>query len=227
MPSIHLKLIGRWGNQLFQYAHARAQAERDGMELHVQPWPGKLLFQDCNDPEPTGSEDVILSGYFQKQEDLIYTRQDCLRWFKLKPEHPKAGCRGFKTIVGHRRVGDYIACGYPVVSVWSYFNAAEKWGIAKGYIELVSDELPDVHAEYEGELSFFPDFYRLMTAKWLLRGNSSFSWWAATLNPHQRILSPMIDGLRGGVEHDVDFTYGNWPRISSLDCCTNLLLAES
>lgn len=219
--------MGRLGNQLFQYAHARAHAERDGLELHVQPWVGKQLFENCQDPEPNGSEEVVLSGYFQRQEHLIYTRQDCLRWFKLKPEHTKVLGVGFETVIAHRRVGDFLSCGYPVVSTWSYLNAVEKWELPNCKLNIVSDEFPTIVRGYDGELSCFPDFYRLMTAQWVLRGNSSFSWWAATLNPHQRILSPMIDGLRGGVEHDVELLPGNWPRLSNLDCSTPLILAES
>src|SRR5262245_49493375 len=89
--------FGRFGNQLFQYAFARAYAERYGALLEVPDWIGRRLFgvtdpypsralprtaQDCI---PWGEVNIDLFGYFQKRECLsILSRDRLRRWFRIR-----------------------------------------------------------------------------------------------------------------------------------------------
>jgi hypothetical protein len=210
---VHTNLIGRLGNQLFQYSHARAYAEREGATLATPPWIGEQIFQIPEaDRSPKG--DVNLRGYFQDQESLIYTRKQVKEWFRLKPEVeasiPKASSN---CVTAHRRVGDYAKLGYVVVSEKSYEDALKKFDLGS-CISYVTEESGN---------DFLQDFYRLMTAPILLRGNSTFSFWAATLG-NGRVFSPVIDSLPGG-EQDCDFVEGNHPKFCSLSFVTDLHLS--
>lgn len=224
MPkTLHIALMGRFGNQLFQYAHGKALAERHGYQIRCPKWPGQVLFQDCQDPLPDGTEDHRIEGYFQHQSDLIYTKADCQRWFKFKPEVRGALESGpcHDALACHRRVGDYANLGYVVVSRTSYEKAC---GILAPSLTWVTEENQCKNDLFEGWLGFAQDFYRLATAKILLRGNSSFSWWAHVLSQGQTVYSPVIDGLRGGQEHDCQFVAGNWPKLAELNDGTDLHL---
>lgn len=228
-PALRLEFIGRFGNQCFSYAHARALCEKNGWELRCAMWPGKFLFEDCNDPEPDGTEEHVHQGYCQKQKDLIYKRSDCLRWFKLDQD-VKAALAPFKAdykIVAHNRVGDYGNLGFVLVNPMSVVRtidelrrgAARKWKADVHtclQADILTEENPRTSRMMPDWCSFMPDFYSLMTAHIVIRGNSTFSWWAATLNEEASIiLSPYIKGLKGGhTTHDVPYVLGNWPMMS-------------
>ena len=70
-------------------------------------------------------------------------------------------------------------------------------------------------------MPFLPDFYRMLYATVLFRGNSSFSWLAALLSTGA-IFSPVVKGLKGGMEHDVAYVPGNWPALSDLACGSDM-----
>jgi len=225
MSAITPHLIGRFGNQLFIYAHARALAERDGLELRTPEWVGEKIFQ-LDDPPSNGTERRI-EGYRQSQSDLIYSRADCRRWFKFRPEVEARLAENIlllTTALAHQRRGDYLGAGYPVVSRQSYLLALE----AKrpgGSLDFVTEEQPHLDP-YFYWAPFLPDFYRMMRVGTLFRSNSSFSWWAATLGD-ATVYSPVIDGLEGGREHDnVPFVRGNHPRLANYEFTTDLHLRE-
>lgn len=216
---------------MFQAAYARSLAERLGVPLRTNPWPGTKIFEGW--PEEPWSPDGhrIEDGYRQCQRDLIYTRTDARRWFRLKPEFEKWAL--YWTTVpayAHRRVGDYAACGYVVVSMESYLNQSLKMGLCGGDwnlrqrgFQLVTEEEPWPDASLP--FPWLADFLRLMHAPILLRGNSSFSWWAATLG-NAEVWSPRIDGLEGGREHDCTFEKGNHCKMFDAAGFTDLHLPE-
>lgn len=232
MTTLNAHLIGRLGNQMFQYAYARALTERLGpdVELRTNSWPGQKIFEGVSEwgewPMTTDGFRLI-DGYRQCQRDLIYTRADARRWFKLKPEF-EDWARHWVTApaYAHRRVGDYASCGYVVVSMESYLMKAMSLGLCSEIYErgfsLVTEEepWPDSDLPYP----WLADFLRLMHAPILLRGNSSFSWWAAALG-NGEVWSPVIDDLEGGKEQDCKFVKGNWPKMCNLDGFTDLHLA--
>lgn len=163
---------------------------------------------------------------------MIYTKRQAQAWLKLRPEIETACAHAVLSslarsgaIVCHRRVGDYIGYGYTVVSHRSYERACSEFGLDLEQAVFLSEEHPISHAGHlPDDLAFMPDFYRMMTARTLLRANSSFSWLAALLGDGL-VLSPIVDGLEGGKEHDCAFVAGNWPRFCNLEFVSDLHVA--
>lgn len=225
---IFTPLIGRFGNKLFQWAHAKAVADRDGLELVTPDWEGQEIFQ-IERTRKKHREDLLLGGYAQNQDSLIYTRAQCREWFKFRPwvqDLVWSITLPSKFAVGHRRVGDYAGSGMVVCSQGSYDRAFAKFCPGQSDLLMVTEENPAQHPAFTGNLAFVPDFLQLMYASTLFRGNSTFSWWAATLG-HGQVFSPVVAGLVGGQEHDVEFVEGNWPRFCDLPNITDLHLQES
>lgn len=175
-------------------------------------------------------------GYAQTQFCAShYTKRQAQSWLKLQPGISSMFDqieRAYPSvIVGHRRVGDYIGYGYPIVSRPSYIAACQEFGLDPDRVWLCSEEHP-THPElmmpgfsFPDGLEFLADFARLLRAKTLLRGNSSFSWLAALLG-NGLVLSPVIDGLEGGKEHRCKFVAGNHPRFANLDFVENLFVND-
>ena len=229
MNAINLRMLGRFGNQLFQYAFARAYADQNDCELRCDPWVGEYIFDIPKhrvqerfktvrselDFVP-GEVNIELNGYFQNQRALIYTRSQIRSWLKWNPEAIAPMHHHHDKVAAHLRRGDYFGYGYPVVSQKSYETACDVFGISYSDLVYISEE--------QGK-PFLDDFYRMTRADTLLRANSSFSWWAAVLaDQEQQIFSPVVDGLEGGKEHDVPFVRGNYPRFCNLDFVTDLHL---
>lgn len=231
--------MGRFGNQVMQYLFARAYADRHGYDFQCEQWIGQMIFSITDHPvtclglpcrneiDARGEGDINLRCYAQSKDAMIYTRAQAAAWLTLRPEinsrlnrviAPLAGA-----IIAHRRCGDYIGYGYPVVSLASYYRACEIHGLT-GDLVFSTEENPLPHRPFfPDKLAFLPDFYRLIQAPILLRGNSSFSWVAGLLNKG-RVFCPVIDGLTGGIEHDVEFIPGNHKRFTNLSFVTDLHL---
>jgi hypothetical protein len=226
MKPIGAHLIGRFGNQCFQYCYARKLAEFEGRELHTNAWAGQKIFQ-FNEPPLDGSEEMLPEHYRQDEDSLIYTRADARRWFAWRPEiADKLNSVAVPKLAAHWRRGDYIDLGYPVVGFSAILSAVVAHGFGQETIGWAREDAPHLHDGFTGELSFVPDLHRLMTAEVLFRANSSFSYWAGVLG-NGRVFSPIIEGLQGGIEHDaVPFVEGNWPRLAELPGITDLHLPE-
>lgn len=237
-----VRLLGRFGNQCLQYAFARAYAESIGADFRCDPWIGQRVFtiedKSVGDPGPLtrrseldfkpGETNVDFMGYAQNERAMIYTAAQMRAWFTLKPDIEESLKRLLPIpdeCVAHRRVGDYFGYGYPVVSISSYEQFATLYGIPK--ITWITEENPTFFAEFPGEMQMLPDFWRLMRAKILLRGNSTFSWLAGCLNVDGRVFAPIIDGLEGGKEHHCRFVTGNHPKFANLGFTTDMHLKTS
>jgi len=224
MIPLNLQMIGRFGNCCFQYLHARAIAERDGLELRTPRWVGEKIFQIEPTAEPDYSGDY-LHGYFQNQESAIYTRTQAREWFRFQPwveelfDHLKPSP---ETIVAHRRVGDLIGYGYPTISLESYRSACFTYDLDESKMCFVAEDHPTFVLRTPLNILFLPDFYIMCKAKTLLRANSSFSWMAGTLTDGE-VFSPVIDDLEGG-EHLCKFVKGNHPKLCSLEGFTDIHL---
>jgi hypothetical protein len=187
---------GQFGNQLFQYAYARAYSESIGAELHTPDWIGRPLF-GLNEPVMQGLGDVDLVGYFQQPEHLaLLSKTKLKKWFRFAnpikvPKHE---------LVFHQRRGDYL--NYPdfwgVVSDDSYKKAALEIGLNPQDAVVLDDS--------RGSDFMLTDFFIMMNCKTLFRANSSFSWWAATLGTC-KVYSPQVGTQTGWV--DVPFVAGN------------------
>jgi len=212
---------------MFQYAVARAYAEMHNSSLHTQPWVGQEIFQLSDRPYkklplaefdalPTGKSDITLHGYFIHSDAAkILSMQKLRQWFKLQPrwDHLKNQVE----IAAHLRYGDYIDLAgiYCLITKESYIKACQKYRFDEKLITWVSEDTPN-RIKIDGKLGFLPDFITLMTAKILFRANSSFSWWAATLN-FGNIFSPIVEARTGW--NNVEFVPGNWPRIADSSKC--------
>lgn len=209
MSYVGVNLSGRFGNQLFKYAFARAYAEHWGLRLLTTPWIGQEIFQ-INDPpmegkmeerdsllfeQWDGEENVEITGVCQHQKHLIYVKHDAKRWFRFRPAVQKA----LESIprplaAAHLRWGDFLTpdSEFVAISKESYLEAMWKYSVDSTKVEWISEEAPMI---LEGLPSFLPDFYRLMSANVLFRANSSFSWWAGTLGSHTWVFSPDLRGI--------------------------------
>lgn len=223
MKPIVPNLIGRFGNQLFIYAHARALAEQQNREFRCAPWIGQKIFELDDKPLEPGQDHELIGGYCQNQQSLIYTKRDCQRWFRFKQSiHDVLNRWTQNATLAHIRRGDYFNLGYVVVSKDSYIKAASKFNELPPVF--FTEECPMHSDAFEyPEVSFGTDFYAMSHCKVLFRGNSSFSWWAGTIGT-AKVYSPVIDGLEGGKEHDCEFVEGNWPKLANLPDITDLHL---
>lgn len=251
MPILHATLQGRAGNQILQWLFCRALASFTGAELRCSPWVGDRIFQIDSVPyvgpelprfnehrmiqwsmlPGTHRHDVEFRGYAQMQSCMIYRKFQVKEWLRFRPEildRLLANHYNFQgdSIVAHHRKGDMIGYSYPVVSRMSFRRAAWHFFGEDCPISYVSEEEPGPHEGLPDDLSFLPDLYRLMRAPTLMRANSSFSFVAGLLSDGI-VLSPRIDGLKGGVEHDgVRFEAGNHCRLADFDFCTDLRVMD-
>lgn len=248
MSVIQCRFNSPWfGNQLFIYAFCRAYAETHGCQLQVmQPWRGQSVFS-LDDPPITedlprraevefhkwdGEVDIAIEGYAQRQDCLIYTRQDARRFFSIKPLIAlQLSTVPTPDVCAHLRHGDYLGVpGFVAIKPESYIACAQKFGIDPDLIHFVRQENSyRVDALTHLGADWMPDFHMLMSAKILFRANSTFSWWAAVLGHSKRLFSPVVDGIPGsdGELRDAPFVEGNHPKINGSHWfCTDLHLKE-
>lgn len=164
-----------------------------------------------------GQKNIDLVGYFQNQKFIdFYSRMQVKEWFKLKPEYDWTPTEGYSA--QHHRRGDYQEMPfknlYASVTTDSYDKAIEKfqipkpvWIVQEGFTterpmpaNWDSDKLKQIGAPW------LPDFVFMRNAVHLLRANSSFSWWAATLGSG-KVYSPVVGSKVGW--QDVPFVEGN------------------
>lgn len=223
MKLLQINLLGRFGNQMFGYAYGRAYSEANGYTICNTKWVGDLLFDI--ESSVNGSPDVVLpQDYRQNQVSMIYTNSQIRRWFKIKQWILDLVPQYKEQIVCHRRVGDYSGLGWPVVSKKSYFDAIKKFRLV-GDVCFCTEENPTSINGIPKEIAFAPDFIRMMRAAYLLRGNSTFSWWAAALSDGQ-VFSPVVldqqQDSNGEVE--AEFIKGNSAKTTNFDFIDNLTL---
>ncbi len=247
-PLLILQAQGRFGNVGCQFLFCRAFAEQRGYELRMDPWIGERVFDlmvarpDIGAREveaiPTVNEisifnersdrTIFFRGYAQTQDCVdLYSKVDAKYWLRLRPEITDTlAYFPVPRAMAHRRVGDYIGYLLPVVSRKSYLDACEYYCIDDTHLRFSLEEDPRRHPDIPDDISFIVDFYCMMKTPTLLRGNSSYSWLAALLG-NGLVLSPVIDGLEGGKEHDnVSFVPGNWPRLQNFDFTTEMRVRD-
>lgn len=216
---------GRFGNQLFQYIFAKRISELNGVQLSTPQWIGQEIFENINETDlgeakinmpwdefSLKGKSYNLQGYFQAQRHVdLWSREYAKSIFKIKPEikellwTPKT-----PYITCHRRLGDYASTynnHFCIVSKESYQAKLQELNLDYEVI-WVSEESPNRNDKLPASLEFLQDFWILMNADILLRGNSTFSWWAGALGT-PKIFSPLVKNLTG--HQDVSFVEGNWP----------------
>lgn len=224
--------LGRFGNQLFQYACARGYARKVGARLETNNWVGRSLFKNVDDPPITshlpqldldvvpdnGKTDFCFYGYFQHSRAFdLYTLSDLREWFTFHDwVHEEMADYQPVTLAAHLRRGDYqttYSSTFCTVDESAYTTAIAENGWDGYPIQWVSEANPMVFKR--PGLEWLIDFTTLMQAKVLFRANSTFSWWAATLGSKKIVYSPVVDGLRGH-QTSVKFVNNNTPRCVDL-----------
>lgn len=257
MSFIQANIAGGLGNKMFQYAFARAYAERHGFELRCETGILHKIFDlPPNAPADRtdllcchseyfeawdGQSEITLQGMAQHQKNLdLYTRAQVRKWFTLRPEFDS--WKAFVPVmdlVANLRLGDYTYACNPFVwiSRESYEDCCDQYGLDKSklyfldgeqhfriaqvpvekpWAELSPEESGKVPSD-KARVDFIPDLLLMMQAKVLLRSNSTFAWWAATLGHNERVFCPDVfkvnadDGVVDGVRHPqhVPFVEGN------------------
>ena len=225
---------GRFGNCMFTYALARGYAERHGFQLQTGPWLGQQIFQLDDAPIEKelplrtefdvvpGEADIAFRSYAMSQKAIDwYTRRDAQRWFQLRPKITEVLPCVPNYCCAHLRHGDFLGLdGFVAVSRESYIRACGEYGINPTEMQFVQEEPQSrsAPAALPSDVApFLPDFWLMMQARLLLRANSSFSWWAATLGKAESVFSPKLDGILAGSREPqaVPFVEGNWPAIST------------
>lgn len=255
MSILSVSLQGRFGNQTLQWLFAYAFAKKHGMDFRCPEWIGERVFdlpkyerltepafQTLNEHQLFDAIPVLtcgaqwkpveFRGYAQMQKCAsLYTKREAQAWLKLRPEIEAGGRESNYAhipIIGHRRAGDYAGYGYPVVAIGSYIKACRDYGLDEEAMLVLSEERAqsETHLGLPPDLAFVADFYRMMKAPTLLRGNSSFSFLAGLLG-NGLVLSPVVDGLEGGKEHVCKFVAGNHPKFTShLDFVEDLHVSD-
>jgi len=220
------------GNQLFAYVFARGYALAHGCELQIPAdWWGRKVFKDADSLPPIsvtlpqterddvtkrplnrwfGRTDIDINVFAQSQIYLdYYSRKQVREWLAFKPEWEQYAPH-VRSTVAHYRRGDYtqeFSRYYCTVSDRSYVNAftahSTPWPVINIY-----DGWREAPESLPPDLGWLQDFLIMRDAPTLLRANSTFSWWAATLG-HGKVYSPVV-GDKVGLQ-DCVFVEGNWP----------------
>ncbi len=229
---VQLGKFGRFGNQIFQYLFARAYAEKNNAVLEIPSWIGEKIFKNVSHPKPSvnlpstkldefpkdGKVNINIFGYCQKKEYIDILSESKIReWLQFQDRWIKFFENLKSVTIAHIRRGDYLTLYsniFCIVTKKSYYTACDKFDIPRtlsGGIIWRSEEAPLKWRDLDDDLSFLPDFFEMMQCQYLLRANSTFSFWAGFFNTKGKVYSPVVGGRLG--ECDVDFVEGNSPKL--------------
>jgi hypothetical protein len=223
--------MGRFGNQLFQYAFAKSYANKYNCTLEIPAdWPGRGYFGISDpvleSPLPKTELDLVdfgeinidLYGFFQHQKFLDIMDPDEVRsWFRFDDYFTNKFTKPTDFYVAaHMRLGDYIGGEkYCTISKECYTNICAEFGYnASDLIYVTEDKRQPGDT---GDMGFIYDFMLLMNSDVLFRSNSTFGWWAAFLGDCDMVYSPVVQDKAGQHGVCVDFVEGNHPCHMQID----------
>lgn len=234
---------GRAGNAMFQYAFLRGYALSIGADIQTPDWWGRKVFPvaaadpliDRMLPQThcdsvthraglplfyfRGLTDIDVQGYMQHQAFLdTYSRAQALNWFKVSPEFDKYCPQSDAYSAMHLRRGDYTNDPhfrrlYCTVSELSYQRAIKQFGIPTPVIHIYEGAGAPIKELEDLGVPWLRDWLFLRGASHLLRSNSTFAWWAATLG-NGKVYSPVV-GKKVG-HQTVPFVCGNHPNTAGV-----------
>lgn len=165
-------------------------------------------YQELPWNEEWSGKNVILDGYFQSEKYFKEYRTEVIQAFNI-PFNP---LKGFTSI--HVRRGDYLRFPdkHPAVN-YGYLREAVYMMVEKGYKSFVvcSDDIPwckeklqplkvsGAEFTYSEKLKPIQDLAMMQCCEHNIISNSSFSWWAAWLNPNpdKIVITPSKDNWYG------------------------------
>lgn len=211
---IEVKYTGRLGNQLFIYAAGRIMAEEMGYRLSAPPIEGfegtkEFVDGECHHEPvqefPVGSlprvaeivadrrpRKISLMTYMQNYEHIKGKTQEVRNWYR-QPEGIKADP---EAVLVHIRLGDFVELGWALSM--DYYTKIIDENFRDRRIVVMTDDPKSPHLsaldKYNMEIHQSGDleqFRLLTTAKNLIIGTSTFSWWAAFISD-ARVFAPIM-----------------------------------
>jgi len=208
---ISVKLKGRLGNQMWQYAVTRTIAETNGFDFALDGnFLGKTLF-DCDlgqefNPaavrhrfkEPYNQayipkllairDGTELNGFFQCENYIRNNKQNVLNWFRFKKDYSDLG--DVEGIIQFRgtdyKKGFYGGAFYLPKSYYDFCLDKMKKLYGNIRYTVITEDVPAAKKRFPQfevpQLSEGPQQFLLRNAKHLIISNSSFGWWGAWLN---------------------------------------------
>ena len=227
---IGVRLQGRLGNQMFQISAARAHAARHGFRF-VDPHPDQTLsdaiaqgLESYHEPSfhyrtIPKIDNIRLCGFFQS-EKYFADHGDLIRSLWPSPI-AMPGCCGI-----HIRRGDYVGNeNYAQLTFDNYYERAIRALPEHEFYVIFSDDVEWCKAQHwvkwlgdRVRFSAYSDPKQDMAAlagcDSIIMANSSFSWWAAWLSGHNRIIAPE-QWFAGPLAHydTLDLIPDRWVRI--------------
>lgn len=164
------------------------------------------------------SQQIDLFGYWQFQDCLdLYTEEDVRNWFKwhewVKEKFPFTANTD---IVVHKRRGDYVRQPHLYCNILNESFDKATHLILKdspdSRIVVLEEENPEKDEYCDREnIGFLPDFMRMVHAKYVVRSNSTFSWWPTVFGKNQ-VVAPLVEDNVGW--YNPEWVMGNWPRMA-------------
>lgn len=187
----------RLNNKLFNARAEKITLKEKGHEYHELEWNTEWE-----------NKNVILDGYFQSEKYFKEYRTEIIKAFDI----PYKALPGFVSI--HVRRGDYLQFPdkHPAVP-YAYIREAVFMMVEKGYKSFVvcSDDIKwciekfqplkvsGAEFTYSEKRKPIEDLAMMQSCEYNIISNSSFSWWAAWLNPNPNkvVISPSKDNWYG------------------------------
>lgn len=156
----------------------------------------------------SANKSIYIKGYRQSEKYFLSYKDEIRNTYQLKAElieevvHFGQQLRNENSIAIHIRRGDYLRL--PIISDWHGVLGIDYYSAA---LEIITTEIPDAKLYYYSDdpewvqqelMPLYPgtivsniisknhyhDFYLIQCCKHQVVANSSFSWWAAWLNPN-------------------------------------------
>ena len=156
--------------------------------------------------------------------DIAHLRRDDIS----NANYNKNNMQAYSVVDKQSYLNAFSKFGYDPNSIeWTTDDWTGKWGVGKPTVRggwnypVGSKVIPDVLFDW------LPDFLRLYFARTVFRGNSSFSWVAAFLNPNIKVYSPVLTQRKTyrGTSDELlfEFVEGNephWMNLKGTHCDT-------
>ncbi len=212
---------GRFGNQLWQIASTIGIAKKNDLEFGFPKWKYSWLFtrplpeinyydfifRHVIEKQTTYLPMILdkfnnydIEGYFQSYRYFQDIQEIIRSYFETKSnEYFNSGNKDFVSI--HVRRGDYLNLQHthPLLDLSYYQRAMMRFSRGTKFL-VFSDDIPWCKSHILGDNVYYYDFdekrsfIAMKNCRHNIIANSSFSWWAAWLNPNpdKIIIAPKV-----------------------------------